>query len=1339
MADYEVRAVLSAADSGWTSAFRVAGEAVENLDSVVGETSNSILSKLSDTSSKGLSFLNKFTGVATTALGAATGAFMADAIETGMDFDQIMSKVESKVIEVDKKTGKAVRPSKKLMDEMAEKAMEVGAKTIFSGTQSAQALLELTSAGFTAQEAMDSLDGTADLAAASDISLGDAAKYAARAVNTFGLTAKDVTKIADVYAYASATSGANTDTLAKAMEYIGPVANSLGYDIADVSSIIAVLSNQGITAGKAGRSLRAMLDSLSNPSKDAEDALSDLGISLFDSKGNAKELYEVVGELEDGLKGLTTGEREKAIGRIFGRTGSTAINALLSVGSDKLKEYNDELQDTGGIAELIGKILKDNLAGDLEALGGTFELLKNNISNIVEGPLRTFVQQMTDSVENVANWFKGLNTVDDVITKLNNQFGEIITKIKAFIGILATMNAVVHLADRFKNFDKVIYKGVDKIKIAWNTLRSINIKQGFKGIFKGFKSTLDFTFDLIIKSIKAFINVSVLAVITSGILAIIGMVYEQYQTQIDKFFTFIKEDFPGRLDNFVNSIVPKIEGYISSGGDFVLELADAITVALPALLEAGARIINALLQGLTDNIHKIVFAGLKIIVSLVEGIVEKLPQLMLTAGDFVLELADAIMVALPALLEAGARMVNALMQGLTDNIDKIVIAGFKIIVSLVEGIAENLPQLMLTALELIVALGASLISNAPKLIIAGIDIVIAIGRGIIDNLDQIALAAWEIIKTLAKTIQEGVVFLVKIVIAGIEWIITKIKENVSGFVNVVKHFGDIIKTFFTDGVKAGIDKAGKYWGEGLADTKEKASEHVSYMDKLREEYSLETEEKSKSHYQRELEAQENYYDTFRTSADGYNAENLNAQVTSNEQYLANEQSHISDIKVATENGLSSINEITETGLETRNEKHSISNHALKSMTEEELQQLSKLTGISMDEINKTISEGSSLAVDNFGENMNQMVNSTSTGTDSISTDFTKIPKSLSDNTNMIKSQEVVYKRALTNMSKTTTTSLDSITKKFKSAFKGIDSIVSSSSGRYTKDINKLFANINKAVTNGTNKMNTKMRSSFEKMGNISLTNSRKITLDITRMFTEMNTATNRTMRLMESRLKLGLTHMKSNSNEFIIWQNKSWLNLFMKILKYTNTSFNRIRSTWSSNSNKIISLSISLRNQVQNIFRSMSGSMYNSGYRAGQGFYNGLSRWSRSISSRARNMANSVVYETRRALDIHSPSGVMTDLGMDTGEGYAIGLLKLVTRVRDAAQSLTGAATDYDMFTGDGLTLTSTTGADFSAPSSMVDRQPLQLLIEMNGRTWQGFVDDVMETGQHRLELKEKY
>ena len=817
------------------------------------------------------------------------------------------------------------------------------------------------------------------------------------------------------------------------------------------------------------------------------------------------------------------------------------------------------------------------------------------------------------------------------------------------------------------------------------------------------------------------------------------MVYEQYQTQIDKFFTFIKEDFPGRLDNFVNSIVPKIEGYISSGGDFVLELADAIMVALPALLEAGARIVNALMQGLTDNIDKIVIAGFEIIVSLVEGIAENLPQLMLTAGDFVLELADAIMVALPALLEAGARIVNALMQGLTDNIDKIVIAGFEIIVSLVEGIAENLPQLMLTALELIVALGASLISNAPKLIIAGIDIVIAIGRGIIDNLDQIELAAWEMIKTLAKAIQEGVVFLVKIVIAGIEWIITKIKENVSGFVNVVKHFGDIIKTFFTDGVKAGIDKAGKYWGEGLVDAKEKASEHVSYMDKLREEYSLETEEKSKSHYQRELAEQENYYGTFRTSADRYNAENLNAQATSNEQYLANEQSHISDIKVATENGLSSINEITETGLETRNEKHSISNHALKSMTEEELQQLSKLTGISMDEINKTISEGSSLAVDNFGENMNQMVNSTSTGTDSISTDFTKIPKSLSDNTNMIKSQEVVYKRALTNMSKTTTTSLDSITKKFKSAFKGIDSIVSSSSGRYTKDINKLFTNINKAVTNGTNKMNTKMRSSFEKMGNISLTNSRKITLDITRMFTEMNTATNRTMSLMESRLKLGLTHMKSNSNEFIIWQNKSWLNLFMKILKYTNTSFNRIRSTWSSNSNKIISLSISLRNQVQNIFRSMSGSMYNSGYRAGQGFYNGLSRWSRSISSRARNMANSVVYETRRALDIHSPSGVMTDLGMDTGEGYVIGLLKLVTRVRDAAQSLTGAATDYDMFTGDGLTLTSTTGADFSAPSSMVDRQPLQLLIEMNGRTWQGFVDDVMETGQHRLELKEKY
>ena len=55
------------------------------------------------------------------------------------------------------------------------------------------------------------------------------------------------------------------------------------------------------------------------------------------------------------------------------------------------------------------------------------------------------------------------------------------------------------------------------------------------------------------------------------------------------------------------------------------------------------------------------------------------------------------------------------------------------------------------------------------------------------------------------------------------------------------------------------------------------------------------------------------------------------------------------------------------------------------------------------------------------------------------------------------------------------------------------------------------------------------------------------------------------------------------------------------------------------------------------------------------------------MSAAARRLAESIEAATRTALDTHSPSGVGMDIGMDWGEGIALGEERSMDGVREAA------------------------------------------------------------------------
>jgi hypothetical protein len=92
-----------------------------------------------------------------------------------------------------------------------------------------------------------------------------------------------------------------------------------------------------------------------------------------------------------------------------------------------------------------------------------------------------------------------------------------------------------------------------------------------------------------------------------------------------------------------------------------------------------------------------------------------------------------------------------------------------------------------------------------------------------------------------------------------------------------------------------------------------------------------------------------------------------------------------------------------------------------------------------------------------------------------------------------------------------------------------------------------------------------------------------------------------------------------------------------------------------------------------------------------------------SLMNKAKSIANSVKNTIKKALDIHSPSRVMMELGEFTGEGFALGLNKTLRDINVTADRLAYAA------------VPSVEPSNYSAGGSTTIQQPINITLNYSG------------------------
>lgn len=289
---------------------------------------------------------------------AAGGA--ATSVAAG--FDDAMSQVQG-----------ALGGASEDMDGLRDLALQLGADTVFSATESAQAMVELAKGGLTeAQIKGGALAASMDLAAAGQLNLADAAATTVQMMGSFGLGAGDATRIANALAGAANASSADVSDLTQAMSQCSAQASLAGWSLEDTAAALALFADHGVKGSDAGTSLKTMLQRLAAPTDQAAEAIAAYGLNIRDSNGKMKDISGIADELTGKLGGLSDAERDAALQTIFGSDASRAAAILMQSGSEGLAKYIAATNDATA-AETMANAQKGELSWALENMGGAVE------------------------------------------------------------------------------------------------------------------------------------------------------------------------------------------------------------------------------------------------------------------------------------------------------------------------------------------------------------------------------------------------------------------------------------------------------------------------------------------------------------------------------------------------------------------------------------------------------------------------------------------------------------------------------------------------------------------------------------------------------------------------------------------------------------------------------------------------------------------------------------------------------------------------------------------------------------------------------------------------------
>lgn len=376
-------------------------------------------------------------GSALQSLGGQIGAISGKIIEFGKESTQVYTSYEDFMLD----TQVALRTQyastaelNKVMRELDSQAMQWANDTRFTTTDVAGAISEASHAGWDLEKILEGIPDAMQISMAGGMDLSQGLEYLVDITNAAGLSFEDLGDLTDYWAYAANKSSTDIAEMGQAMQKMGATLQFAKGDMAGLTTMLAVLADNGTKGTEAGTLLRNSMLRLIAPTKAAAEAMDGLelseddledvygsaqdleavsgmleeaGFSAYDAQGRLKSFLDIFRELNDATAGMTEQDRNKVLSTIFPtRTITGALALLKAARNDWNGLYGDILENGSGYAAYAAETMESGLGGTLRHLESVYNVLQTKTGNEISG----LVDQGAGALSGV---LERINAMDD--------------------------------------------------------------------------------------------------------------------------------------------------------------------------------------------------------------------------------------------------------------------------------------------------------------------------------------------------------------------------------------------------------------------------------------------------------------------------------------------------------------------------------------------------------------------------------------------------------------------------------------------------------------------------------------------------------------------------------------------------------------------------------------------------------------------------------------------------------------------------------------------------------------------------------------------------------------
>lgn len=531
------------------------------------------------------------------------------AVKITADFDSQMSKVKA----ISGATGKE-------FDSLRDKAREMGATTKYSASEAGQAFEYMGMAGWKTEDMLNGISGIMNLAAASGEELGTTSDIVTDALTAFGLEAKDSARFADILASAATNANTNVSMMGESFKYVAPVAGSLGYSAEDVAVALGLMANSGIKADMAGTSLRNMFQRMAKPTKESQEAMDRLGLSLQDDEGKMYSFREIMDQMRSSFSeiNMSAADYDKAIEQLdadladgtltqskydaaleelnkqaFGAEGAEkaraaamlggtrAMSGLLAIANATEKDYNDLTKAIDSSSDTFAKLADGSVVPLNEALESGQEILET-----YEGQAAAMAATMEDNLGGEITKLKS------ALQELAISFGDLLMpKIREIVA------AIQGFVDKLNSMDDAQREQIIRIAAIVAAIGPVLLVIG--KVVTGIGSVIS----MIGKVTAALAGISAPVLAAIAVIGLLAGAFvtlyknnDEFKNKVDTTFAGLKEKFAEvwegiqpqleELGAAFSELMDTLEPVFEAIMDFVGGLLEGVLSAVPSIIEA---------------------------------------------------------------------------------------------------------------------------------------------------------------------------------------------------------------------------------------------------------------------------------------------------------------------------------------------------------------------------------------------------------------------------------------------------------------------------------------------------------------------------------------------------------------------------------------------------------------------------------------------------------------------------------------------------------------------------------------------------------------------------------